>query len=160
MNLSLELAVDFVEHLETNQLLANLKLVAVFEKTGVDALAVEQSAVGRVEIAQTVSSLAGFFIPLAVDASMQSRRARIVDPNVRVERPPKRHLFTIERNLHSQQLATQKDQRRPQIRSALVISRERVDLARLITQRGVVRFICHACAGPSTQVKAFDNAVS
>jgi hypothetical protein len=24
-----------------------------------------------------------------------------------------RHLFTIERNLHSQQLATQKDQRRP-----------------------------------------------
>ncbi len=72
MNLLLKLAVDLVQHFEANQLIANDKFVSVLQERAIDRLAIKQRAVGRLEIAQTITRLTGAIVTFSVDAGMQA----------------------------------------------------------------------------------------
>jgi len=59
MNLLLEFAIYFIQHLEANQVIPDQELVAVLEKRFVDWLAVQQRSICRIQVDQTVSDFAG-----------------------------------------------------------------------------------------------------
>ena len=64
VNLALELAVDVVEQVEAQELLADGQLVAVLKVVVGDGLAVEERAVGRAEVGDAVARLARLRVAL------------------------------------------------------------------------------------------------
>src|ERR1051326_323355 len=79
MNLLLKLAIDFVEHLKTDQLLADFELVPVFKIRGFNSIPIQDGAVRRAEIRQAVSRLSSCGIALSRDPRVQPRRPAVAD---------------------------------------------------------------------------------
>src|ERR1700682_1836488 len=123
MDLLLKLAVNLVEHLKADQLIANLELVAILQHGLIDPFAVEDSSVGRVEVLQAVSRRASPGIVLGNDTSMQARGARVVDAYVGGERAAQSYLRSFQRNLHRKQFPAQEDQCGPAFTRPLILAR-------------------------------------
>ena len=72
VNLLLKLAVDFVEHFKANEVIADHKLVAVFEKGFVDWLAVQQSSISLIKINQSITLFTRSLVAFGADARVQT----------------------------------------------------------------------------------------
>ena len=142
VNLLLKLAVDLVEHFKADQLIADFKLVAIMQEGIIDGGAVENRAVGRIEIGQTITRLGGLLARLSRDARMQARSARVAYPHVSFQRATQSYFFAVQRDGHGQQFAAQKDQRRPAFALLPILAGKRIDFV-FLYYRNVVRAIRH-----------------
>src|SRR5712692_8033426 len=127
VNLLLKLAVDLVEHFKADQLIADFKLVAIMQEGIVDGGAVENRAVGRIEIGQTITRLVLLLAWLSRNARVQARSARVAYPHVGFQRATQSYFPAIERDGHGQQFAAQEDQRRPAFALLPILAGEGID---------------------------------
>src|SRR5258708_36082363 len=112
VNLLLEFAVNLVQHLKANQMIAYFEFVPVLQELLIDGLPVEQSAVGRLQIVQAIAGFAGGFIALGRDPRMKARSTRVVNADVGFQRATHSYLFTVQWNRDREQFSAQKNQRR------------------------------------------------
>ncbi len=98
MDVRLEFAVNIVQQVEAQQVLADGELIAVFEESFDDGPSIEERAIGRAEVGDAKTTLARLGVALDGDARVDARGAGVVDAHVRFERAAQRHLFTFERD--------------------------------------------------------------
>jgi hypothetical protein len=114
MDLSLIFAIDLVKQVEAQDLFTDGDLVAILENLAGNALAVYKDTVSRAEIRQNILDLT-VFIQHLVDLRVTTGDLCIVHANIGLKSPPQDDLFTLERYRNSDQLAAQKNERRPKI---------------------------------------------
>src|ERR1700681_906425 len=100
MNLLLKLAIYLIEHFEADQLIAYFEFVTVLQESLSDRLAIQNRAVGRVEIGQAIANHSRLCIGLRADASVHAGRARVVDADVSVQSAPQGHFRAFQWNLY------------------------------------------------------------
>ena len=113
MDLLLKFAIDFVQHVETEEMITDYDLIAVVEVNLGNQLAVDQRAVGRAEIVITILVCLVSGSMRAGDAGMKARSARIVEAHVSFDRATNYYLVSLERNRHRHQFAAKGDERWP-----------------------------------------------
>src|SRR5260370_12233261 len=112
VNLLLEFAVNLVENLKATQLIAYFGCVAAPQEFLIDGLAVEQSAVGRLQIVQAIAGFAGGFVALGRDPRMKARSTRVVNADVGFQRATQSYLFTFQWNRDREHFSARKTQSR------------------------------------------------
>jgi hypothetical protein len=95
VDVPLELAVDVVEEVEADEVLADEQLVAVLKQGVGDALAVDDGAVGRAEVADAETHLARGGVALGGDRGVEARGAGVVHAHVGLERAAQNDLVAL-----------------------------------------------------------------
>ncbi len=115
VDLALILSIHLIQQVESENMLTDKYFIAVLKRLFRDRLAVEKSAVPRSEVRQNKLGRLQFIVEASIDTSMLSRNLGIIYPNVGLDGTAEYHLFPVERDRRSDQLARQKDERRTQV---------------------------------------------
>ena len=110
MDLLLELAINFIKHVEAKQMVADYDLVTLFQRSFGDQLPVDHCAVCGREVSNLAAQDAGIRIPFSSEPGMKARGPGIVNANICFECAAQRDLIALKWNRHRQQLATQRNQ--------------------------------------------------
>jgi len=111
VNLELVFAVDLVEQVETQDLLADRYLVAVLQRLFGDTLAVDECAAAGTKIGQYVIVLSRLLIEDLIDPGMAAGNCGIVDADVGFKGTAEDDFLAFEWDRHGDEFPAQKNER-------------------------------------------------
>src|SRR6185369_6518265 len=115
MDLLLVFAIDLVQKIKSQNVLADHDLIAILELFSAYSATVKECPVSRFEVGKKVIGSSRNVLDHFFYRCMHSRNLGIVNSDPGFERAPQHNLVPFERDRDSDQVASQKDKRRPKV---------------------------------------------